>query len=86
MRSDVAYTNNRIYINGASQTLSQQLASENSANRNFNNGIGRIALWSGGTSSFQMPMDCAVFNVYNRALTQNEISQNYNATKTRFGL
>jgi len=86
MRSDVAYTNNRIYINGASQTLSQQLASENSANRNFNNGIGRIALWSGGTSSFQMPMDCAVFNVYNRALTQNEISQNYNATKARFGL
>jgi hypothetical protein len=33
-----------------------------------------------------MPMECAIFKVYNRALTQNEITQNYNTTKARFGL
>ena len=86
MRSYVSYTNNKIYINGTSQTLSQQLASENSGNRNFNSGAGRIAIWRASTASFFMPMECAVFKVYNRALTQNEINQNYNATKAKFGL
>jgi hypothetical protein len=86
MRSDVAYTNNKIYINGASQTLSQQLSSENASVRNFNSGNGRIAIWRATETSFQMPMECAIFKVYNRALTQNEITQNYNTTKARFGL
>jgi hypothetical protein len=31
-----------------------------------------------------MTMGCA--RIYNRALTATEILQNYNATKTRFGL
>ncbi len=31
-----------------------------------------------------MPMDCAVFRVYNRALTQAEVTQNYNALKGRY--
>ena len=29
---------------------------------------------------------CFIFNIYNRALTPQEVQQNYNATKTRFGL
>jgi hypothetical protein len=88
MRSDVSYTNNKIYINGTSQTLSQQAGTENAGNRNFNNGNGRIAIWgnNSGAGSFNMPMGCAVFKVYNRALTQTEINENYNATKSRFGL
>jgi hypothetical protein len=84
MRSDVAYTNNKIYINGVSQTLSQQIGSENSANRNFNSGNGRIA--SSRNDLYPMPMTCGLFKVYNRALTATEILQNYNATKSRFGI
>jgi hypothetical protein len=86
MRSGVSYTNNKIYINGVPQTLSQQLGSENVSRTNFNNGNGRIALWRATNSIYNMPMECAVFKVYNRALTQNEINQNFNATKSRFGL
>jgi hypothetical protein len=87
MRSDVSYTNNKIYINGTSQTLSQQVGTENASARNFNNGNGRIGYWlSSGGGPFFMPMACAVFKVYNRALTQNEINQNFNATKSRFGI
>jgi hypothetical protein len=88
MRSDVPYTNNKIYINGTSQTLSQQIGTENASVRNFNNGNGRIAFWRNGSGAgtFNMPMECAVFKVYNRSLTQNEINQNFNATKSRFGI
>ena len=83
-RSDVSYTNNKIYINGSLQTLSQQFSSENASRRNLNNGVGRIASWS--TGGYNMPMNNSVFRVYNRSLTQEEVTQNYNATKGRFGL
>jgi hypothetical protein len=83
MRSDVAYTNNKIYVNGVSQTLSQQASSENAGNRNFNGGLGAIGTARG--SAFYTPMTCGVFKVYNRALTATEILQNYNATKSRYG-
>ena len=86
MRSNVSYTNNKIYINAISQTLSQQQGAENTGNRNFNSGNGRIALWRNGTTTYQMPMNCSSFRVYNRALTAAEIQQNFNALKGRFGL
>jgi hypothetical protein len=82
-RSDVSYTNNKIYINGVLQTLSQQLSTENPATRNFNNGNGRIAIWGGG-GSYNMPMSCAIFRVYNRSLSQQEVLQNYATQKPRF--
>jgi hypothetical protein len=31
-------------------------------------------------------VQCGLIRMYNRALSQSEISQNYQATKTRFGL
>ena len=83
MRSDVAYTNNKIYVDTVAQSLSQQLGSEYSANRTFNGGYGRIALWRASTG-YEMPMNCAIFKVYNRALTTSEIIQNFNANRTRF--
>jgi len=86
MRSDVSYTNNKIYINAIPQTLSQQIGTENATNRNFNNGLGRIAIWRGGTTTFFIDMNCAIFKVYNRSLTQDEIKQNYNAIRGRFGV
>lgn len=85
MRSDVSYTNNKIYVNAVSQTLSQLAGSENPANRTFNSGQGRIAGWRLGTS-YHIPMNLGAFRVYNRVLSQTEITQNFNATKTRFGL
>jgi hypothetical protein len=83
MRSDVSYTNNKIYINGVSQTLSQQLGGENSDARNFNSGNGRISSWKADTG-YCMPMNCAIFRVYDRALTQAEITQNFNTQRSRF--
>ena len=49
----------------------------NSANVQFNGRGGAANLWNGSVSCAQ---------VYNRALTPNEIMQNYIAQKTRFGL
>ncbi len=83
MRSDVAYTNNKIYINAQNQSLSQVLSSENSSNRNFNSGNGRISSWL-FDNNYYIPMDLGQFQVYNRALSQQEILQNYNATKGRY--
>lgn len=85
MRSDVSYTNNKIYINGVSQTLSQQSGGENTGNRNFNSGTGRIAVWA-LDNSYCMPMNCAIFKIYDRALTQGEIIQNFNAQRSRYGI
>ena len=85
MRSDVAYTNNKIYVNGEAQSLSQVQSSEASANRNFNSGNGRISSWR-GSGDYIIPMNCAVFNVYNKALSQTEILQNFNAQRKRFGV
>lgn len=76
MRSDVSYTNNKIYINGVSQSLSQQLGGENAGSRNFNSGNGRIAGWT-ADFNYPMPMNCGFFKIYNRALTQSEILINY---------
>ena len=75
MRSDVSYSNNKIYINGVSQTLTQQFGSENSGARNFNSGQGRISSWFADLN-YPMPMEVAFFRVYNRSLTQTEITKN----------
>jgi hypothetical protein len=85
MRSDVSYTNNKIYINGIQQTLSQILSTESAGNRNFNSGNGRIAGWRNDLN-YKMVMNCSLFRVYNRALTAAEISQNYNALRGRYGI
>ena len=83
MRSDVAYTNNKIYVNGQNQSLSQVASAESAANRNFNSGNGRIGSWL-SSNNFYMPMNHSQFKVYNRALTEQEVLQNYNATKGRY--
>jgi len=82
MRSDVSYTNNKIYIDTVSQTLSQQQGGEGISNRNFNSGDGRFPGWRINTS-YLMNMDIASFKVYNRSLTQEEISQNYSIFEKR---
>jgi hypothetical protein len=83
MRSDAPYTNNKIYINSQNQSLLQVAGSEGSSNRNFNNGSGRISSWL-NDNNYNISMDLAQFQVYNRALTFTEIFQNYTATKGRY--
>lgn len=85
MRSDVVYSNNKIYVNGQSQPLAQRLAAENSTNRNFNSGSGRIAGWRSDTN-YRMPMEMYLFKVYNREMTEAEVQQNFNAIRGRFGI
>ena len=85
MRSDVPYTNNKIYINSLSQNLAQKIGNESPTYRNFNNGNGRISGWRLNTS-YPIPMNCASFRVYNRALSADEIKQNFEATRSRFAI
>ena len=81
--SNISYTNNRIYINGSAQSLGQQLGTENTNNRNFNSGNGRISGWRADSFYF-IPMRLSLFRVYNRRLTASEIQSNYNSSKARF--
>jgi hypothetical protein len=85
MRSDTSYTSNKIYVNTVNQSLSQIQSSENAGTRNFNSGNGRISSWRADLN-YAMPMDCPVFRVYNRALSANEISQNFQSYRSRFNI
>jgi len=76
--------NNKIYVNGVNQTsLSQIYSGFNSANANFNSGAGRIACWR-NDFNWLMNLNVASFKIYNRELSQQEITNNFNASKQRF--
>jgi len=73
----------RLYINGVqvnSDTQSGTIAT--------NSGGMSIGVFGGysGARGYYYDGNLAVCRVYNRALTASEISQNFNATKSRFGL
>ena len=76
-------TNNKIYVNGVSQTMSQVQGVFGTANANFNSGAGRISGWR-NDSSWLMNLNVASFKIYNRELSQQEITNNFNSTKQRF--
>jgi hypothetical protein len=78
-----AKTNNKIYVNGESQTMNQVYGTFNTANANFNSGAGRISSWR-NDFNWRMNMNVANFKMYNRELTQQEITNNFNANKSRF--
>ncbi len=83
MRSGVAYSNNKIYIDGELQSLSQVRNGQSINNTHFNNGDGRIAMWL-SSGYYYMPMNLSIFKIYNKALSPEEIKQNYNSTRGRF--
>jgi hypothetical protein len=77
------------YLNGITQTnignTSNNGITYNSQNtNNFGNRIFRIG--GRGTTSLSQDMFLSNFKMYNRALSAQEVLQNYNATKTRYGL
>lgn len=78
-------TGNKIYVNGVSQLLSYSNGAANTANATFNSGIGRISSWRFNLN-YLANMQLGNFRVYKRELTQQEISDNFVAQKTRFGL
>ncbi|MDT8886737.1 hypothetical protein PQG44_03540 [Aquirufa sp. LEPPI-3A] len=78
-------TNNKIYLNGVNQSLSQILGTPNIANASFTNGVGRIGSWGINTNYIQ-PMYVTKFKVYDRELTQAEITAKFNKDKARHGL
>jgi hypothetical protein len=77
------YRLNKIYVNGTSETLSQQYTQQLGSNSNFNNGVGRIGGWR-LDNNYQQVMDLGVFKIYNRELTQAEITTNYNEKKAQY--
>ena len=79
------YTNNKIYVDGVVQSLSQLVGTQSGSTRTFNNGVGRISGWNNDLN-YKALMDLAVFKIYNRELTAEEIKQNYNALNARFSL
>jgi hypothetical protein len=82
MRTDVSYSNNKIYIDGTQLSLTQQLGTEIAGNRRFST-YGSISSWINVDGS-EMPMTLGSVKIYNRALTQTEILQNYSAGRGRF--
>lgn len=90
MRSNVSTTNNKIYWNGVEQTLDWVVGfGDNATFRTFDNGRGSISCRaSNDNNTFDLfqPTDIACFRIYRGALTQAEVSQNYNAHRGRFGL
>ena len=75
-------SNYRMYRNGI---LIYTLTSFGALNFNFNSNVQLAYRHLGGGSAFLAGNIANTF-VYNRALTATEVLQNYNATKTRFGL
>ena len=75
-------SNYRMYRNGI---LIYTLTSFGALNFNFNSNVQLAYRHLGGGSAF-LAGNIATTSLYNRALTATEVLQNYNATKTRFGL
>ena len=86
MRSDVSYTNNKMYINGNEQVLSQVAGVEDSTERKFNGGVGRIGGWRSLVNNklYLFRGDISVVRIYNRPLTKDEIMKNYSTEKKKY--
>jgi len=78
-------TSNKIYVNGVSQSLALRTGTIQTANTNFNGGIGRIACWA-NDNAYMQQMYMTKFKIYDRELTQAEITNNFNKDKARHGL
>jgi hypothetical protein len=77
-----------VVYNGSNVSIYRQATFEGSQNTtgtaDWTAGV-KIGLWTGG-NSYAFQGKIAVVQMYNRALSATEVSQNYNAQKSRFGL
>lgn len=83
-------TNQKIYINGVLQESLTQSGTENTNTRRFSFTSTSNARFPGNTAAngnnFLLNMDVAIIKVYNRELSQAEVTQNFNAHKGRFNI
>lgn len=84
--SNTDYTQNKIYINGVSQTLSQQSGQQNTNNVSFNNGYGRISGWRNDTGYNGMNFSLRKFTIHPYEVSSASVSQIYNQEKSKYGL
>jgi hypothetical protein len=84
--SNNPYTNNKIYVNGVEQTLSQISGTQSAAIRSFTNGSGIISGWLSNLTQYKASMDLSLFKIYNKQLSADEINQNFNAVRGRYGI
>jgi hypothetical protein len=83
----IAFTINNsigtLYINGVQKGASKPFTNLNL----YNTGSSTTGIAFNDVATAQpTPFEIGTLKLYNRALSQQEITQNYNATKTRFGL
>lgn len=82
-------SDNKIYINSQNQSLSQIKGSSYLDKRVFSSGATSNARIGGrwlGPAVYSGGFDIALMKIYNRELTQAEVTQNYNAHKGRFNI
>jgi hypothetical protein len=75
-------TNKKVWINGIQQTLSAGVNETPLLPNNPNFSVGRDR----GRNTAYWPGEIPVWKVYQRALTEDEAKQNFNAYKNRFGI
>lgn len=77
--------NNEIWINANKETLSQQIGSTNlTATRSFSSSV-NIGSWPNG-NQYAPYLDVSYFRIYNKKLSSSEIKQNFEATRSRYGI
>jgi len=76
----------KIYVNGVQQGSTKTVDFKNSQSRIDNNLTATTNYSWGGNVIGYNQVDFAVMRMYNKPLSQSEITQNYNAQKSRFGL
>jgi hypothetical protein len=79
---NASVANNKVYVNGVEQQTSQQLGS--TQGRNFGNKINFGSALN--NDSYNLIANIGYISIYNRALSAEEVLQNFNAQKGRFGL
>lgn len=83
MNSSGLLSTNKIHINGVDQgLLTPQLASDGSC-KAFTSNM-KIGSWN--SLGYYGDLNCSLFKMYNRGLTDDEIKQNLNAVRGRFGI
>jgi len=85
----VGYGGNNLYVDG--ENLNNQVnqwiqSTEALSSIKWLNELVPTNLWVGRGNSFFSDTKIGIFKVYDRALTKDEILQNYNVTKGRYGL
>jgi hypothetical protein len=78
--------NGAVTFNGSTLLVYLNGVQVNVGTPTVNTGLGSLILGRFVTNVFPLTGNIAQFSLYNRALSATEVFQNYNATRTRFGL